>query len=85
MTRKHFVDLAFELRHVRPQPGPPGSETDLASDWHAGRVLGWENAVLAVAHSCAEFNSAFSSDRFLAAAGYHVKPDGSLYPPVVPR
>jgi hypothetical protein len=85
MTRKHFVALAWELRMEYPQPMPSGTGGDLASDYYAGRVVGWEQAVRATIRACADSNPGFDRDRFVRACGWQRRPDGSMYPMAAPR
>ena len=84
MTRQHFTSIAWELRQAYPQPGRT-STSDVGSDWYAGRISGWEDAVLAVTDACAEANGRFDRGRFLVAAGYTRRPDGSMFPMAAPR
>jgi hypothetical protein len=85
MTRKHFTAIAWELRQAYPQPMVSGTAGDLASDFYAGRVRGWEDTVSHVASACAESNGAFDRGRFLVAAGYVRRADGSMFPMAAPR
>jgi hypothetical protein len=84
MTRKHFTSLAWELRQRFPEP-VKATDGDLGSDFYAGRVRGWESAVLAVSRACADSNPAFDYDRFAMAAGLIRRPDGSMFPMAAPR
>jgi hypothetical protein len=79
MTSQDFQALAAELRAVYPEPGGTHA-TDLGSDWYAGKVRGWENAVLAIARACSAANPRWQSPRFFAASGLQRRPDGSMYP-----
>ncbi len=86
MTRKHFETLAWELRNAHPSTRLTGSVvTDTGSDWYAGAERAWDLSVLAVADACAAFNGAFDRGRFLVAAGYSHRPDGSMFRMVAPR
>lgn len=85
MTRKHFAALAWELRQAYPLPAGPIRDADLASDFYAGRVRGWESSVLAVSRACREANAGFDYDRFAMAAGLIRRPDGSMFPMAAPR
>lgn len=84
MTRKHFTALAWELRQSYPEP-VQSRDGNLASDFYAGRVRGWESAVLAVSAACRAGNPGFSHDRFAMAAGLIRRPDGSMFPMTAPR
>ena len=84
MHRKQFVALAWELRVEYPQP-VLGSNSDLGSDFYAGRVVGWEQAVRAVIRACADANPMFDRERFVRACGWQRRPDGSMYPMPAPR
>ncbi len=82
MSRKHFASLAWELRQAHEDFA---NELTLESDarWAADRQ--WDLSVLAVADACAEFNGNFDRARFLIAAGYTHRPDGSMFPMAAPR
>jgi hypothetical protein len=84
MTRKNFTALAWELRQRYPEP-VRAHDGDLGSDFYAGRVRGWESAVLAVSRACADASPRFEHDRFAMAAGLIRRPDGSMYPMAAPR
>jgi hypothetical protein len=58
MTRKHFEALAAELNYNRP-----------IGDLDNERVMGWQQAVMAVSHACRKANPRFDHDRFAKAAG----------------
>lgn len=77
MTRRHFAALAWELR----QCCPVQDETDASC--YAARQ--WDLDVLGIADACASFNGRFDRGRFLVAAGYTHRPDGSMYPSKPPQ
>ena len=77
MTRKHFEAIAYALRTSHPRLR---DDLDIASDAYHARVLQWEATYRAVACQCALQNSALNRERFARAAGYAIRPDGSLYP-----
>lgn len=79
MTRKQFAALAWELRQEYPVPMPT-PDSDLASDFYAGRCRGWERAVTAVARACEASIPRFDRGRFEAAAGLIRQPNGAMYP-----
>ena len=82
MTRKHFAALAWKLRLAHPFNV---DGVDIASDWTAGAVRQWDRDTLALADVCATFNGGFDRGRFLVAAGYTHRPDGSMYPATAPK
>ena len=84
MTRMHFQSVAWALRQSFPEPGTLSS-ADLGSDYYSGRMNAWETSVLVMADVCAEYNGRFDRGRFLVAAGYTRRPDGSMYPMAAPR
>lgn len=61
MTRKHFQELANQLRQVKPQPGP--DEVD--------KLTQWRRDVEAIADACNQLNNSFNRDRFLGACDYN--------------
>jgi hypothetical protein len=77
MTRKHFDALAWRLRETHPKP-THGQSFD--SDYYAGLERQWDMMVIAIAEFCLFANPRFNRDRFLRAAGYTLRPDGSPYP-----
>lgn len=82
MTRQHFTVIAWQLRQ---SAGRIIDETTLESDARHYRQRQWDLDALAMADACAQFNGAFDRGRFLIAAGYAHRPDGSLYPMAAPR
>lgn len=60
MTTKHFVRLAAELRAVVIEANRSGC---------IGRIRTANDAVIAVANSCAAINDRFDRDRFYRACG----------------
>jgi hypothetical protein len=82
MTRRHFTALAWQLRQGALRIL---EETTPESDARYYRQRQWDLDALAVADVCAESNGAFDRARFLVAAGYTHRPDGSLFPMVAPR
>ncbi len=82
MSRKHFEALAWELRQqaLRIQ-----DETTPESDARYHRQRQWDLDALALANVCAASNGAFDRARFLVAAGYTHRPDGSMFPMAAPR
>jgi hypothetical protein len=82
MTRKHFTALAWQLRQSALRIL---DETAPEADARYYRQRQWDLDALAIADVCAESNGAFDRARFLVAAGYTHRPDGSMYPMVAPR
>jgi hypothetical protein len=81
VTRKHFARIAWELRQARQEI----DTHDLGGDAHFWSSTTWERAVFAVVNACAASNGGFDRERFLIAAGYRRRPDGSMYPMAAPR
>ena len=82
MSRKHFTALAWQLRQ---SAGRILDETTIESDARYFRQRQWDLDALATADVCASFNGAFDRGRFLVAAGYTHRPDGSLFPMAAPK
>lgn len=82
MTRRHFENIAWNLRQSAERII---EETELESDARYYRQRQWDLDVLAMADVCANYNGAFDRGRFLIAAGYTHRPDGSMYPAKAPR
>jgi len=82
MTRKYFTSLAWELRQAA---GRILDETTAESDARYHRQRQWDLDVLAIANVCAASNGNFDRGRFLVAAGYTHRPDGSMFPMAAPR
>ena len=82
MSRKHFEALAWTLRQ---QALRILDETTTESDARYSRQRQWDLDALALADVCAETNGRFDRGRFLVAAGYTHRPDGSMFPKVAPR
>ena len=81
MSRKHFEALAWALRQ---QALRIIDQTELSEDARFYRQRQWDQDVLAVADVCGMV-AAFDDGRFLIAAGYTPRPDGSMYPSNPPR
>lgn len=82
MTRRELNNLAWALRIAHPrQRGEYAPETDA----FYYNEQGWTQVYSEVARVCAESNPRFSESRFAQAAGYELRPDGSLYPMLPPR
>ena len=82
MTRKHFTTIAWQLRQSALRIL---DETTLESDARCFRQRQWDLDALAMADACAASNGRFDRGRFLVAAGYTHRPDGSMYPMAAPR
>jgi hypothetical protein len=77
MTRKHFALLAW---HLRQEAGRILDQTTIESDGRAYRERQWDLDALAVADVCQRSSGNFDRGRFLVAAGYSHRADGSLFP-----
>ena len=77
LTRQHFAAIAYALREAY-EVGI--ADVDPASDQHWARSRQFETDVLEVTRALRRFNPAFDAHRFLRAAGYERRPDGSQYP-----
>jgi hypothetical protein len=82
MTRKHFANIAWQLRQ---EAGRILDQTTIESDARAYRQRQWDLDALAMADACQIANGNFDRSRFLVAAGYTHRPDGSLFPMVAPH
>jgi hypothetical protein len=82
MSRKHFEALAWSLRQSALRIL---DETKPEDDARHYRQRQWDLDALAMADVCAGANGAFDRGRFLIAAGYTHRPDGSMFPKVAPR
>jgi hypothetical protein len=82
MTRRHFTAIAWQLRQ---SAGRILDETTLESDARCYRQRQWDLDALAMADVCSSFNGNFDRGRFLIAAGYTHRPDGSMFPMAAPR
>ena len=82
MSRKHFEAIAWTLRQAA---GRILDETTIESDARCFRQRQWDLDALALADVCAASNGRFDRGRFLVAAGYTHRPDGSLFPAKAPR
>jgi hypothetical protein len=76
MTRRHFIALAQSARQSAERIL---NETELESDARYFRQRQWDLDTIALANVASSFNDAFDRGRFLIAAGYTHKPDGSFY------
>lgn len=77
MTRKHFEELAWNLRRAHADY----VETlPLESDERHAADRAWDCAALAVAEACGASNYRFDRGLFLRACGYSHRPDGSMVP-----
>jgi hypothetical protein len=82
MTRRHFIALAWAARQSALRII---DETTLESDARYLRQRQWDLDLLALANVCGESNGSFDRGRFLVAAGYTHRPDGSMFPMAAPR
>jgi hypothetical protein len=82
MSRKHFIALAWAARQ---SAGRILDETTIESDARCYRERQWDLDTLALADVCAASNGSFDRGRFLIAAGYTHRPDGSMYPMAAPQ
>jgi hypothetical protein len=82
MTRKHFEWIAWRLRQ---EVEYIDANTANAEDAHFYKHAQWDRDVLAMADVLAGCNGAFDRGRFLVAAGFTHRPDGSLFPAKAPR
>lgn len=82
MTRRHFTAIAWQLRRNAERII---DETTIESDARSYRSRQWDLDTLAMADACSAFNGAFDRGRFLIAAGYTHRPDGSMFPMAAPR
>lgn len=70
MTRKHFNELAAELKHVKPDSKYCEYDSDNPS--FAGCAwMQWKKDCEAIADVCRRFHPAFDRERFLKACGYY--------------
>ncbi|RPJ28261.1 MAG: hypothetical protein EHM33_05095 [Chloroflexi bacterium] len=76
MTRNDFFNVAYALRRAHPLDA---GNVDIGSDDFHSRLLQWEKVVLAMANHLGSQYVSFKRDLFLAAAGYSIKPDGSMW------
>lgn len=69
MTRKHFEQLARNLKNTRPTP----PRTNVVSLWdqtvYEAQLHQWQRSVDAVASACQTSNDRFDRNRFLEACG----------------
>jgi hypothetical protein len=77
MTRKDFNALAWQLYNRAEEID---EQYKLETDERYFRQREWDQCVLAVANACGGSNANFDRGRFLRAAGYAHRPDGSRYP-----
>ncbi|MEA2518782.1 MAG: hypothetical protein QOF49_862 [Chloroflexota bacterium] len=82
MTRKHFTTIAWTLRQSALRIL---DETTIESDARSYRQRQWDLDVIAMADACSQHNGAFDRGRFMVAAGYTHRPDGSMFPMAAPR
>lgn len=81
MTRKHYQSIAWELRLAHPST----TDLDPASDGYFWREKQWQTDCVAIARVLAADNGRFDYGRFYRAAGFELRPDGSMFPMVAPR
>jgi hypothetical protein len=81
MTKQHFISLAWDLRQEAERII---EQTTIESDARAYRQRQWDLDTLAIADVCQSFNGSFDRGRFLVAAGYTHRPDGSMFPMTAP-
>ena len=75
MTKRDYFNVAYALRNSNPRE----HAGDWSSDaWYAS-MLQWEKTVLAVANHLGSQYRNFNRGMFLAAAGYSILPDGSMW------
>jgi len=82
MSRKHFVNIAWALRQEALRIL---DETTIESDARFDRQRQWDRDVIAMTNVCDGSNGNFDRGRFLVAAGYTHRPDGSMFPMAAPR
>jgi len=71
MTKRDYFNVAYALRNSKP-------EYDI-SDEAYGVMLRWEKIVLEVTNHLGSQYRNFDRGMFLAAAGYSIMPDGSMW------
>jgi hypothetical protein len=82
MTRKHFEWIAWSFRKEAEYIDDNTANTE---DAHFFKHAQWDRDVLAMADVLAGCNYRFDRGRFLVAAGFTHRPDGSMFPKVAPR
>jgi len=75
MTKRDFFNLAYALRNSNPRE----HAGDWSSDAWFASMLQWEKSTMEVARIMAQEYANFNRALFLAAAGYTIRPDGSLW------
>ena len=69
MTRKHYIALANELRHQRPDVPTADVPYDRMGAWERGAYDEWSTVVIGIAGVLASDNGRFDRGRFYAACG----------------
>ena len=77
MTRKDFEIIAWNLHLAYERIL---ESTTLESEARYWRQRQADESCIAVADACSGYNPRFNRSKFMIAAGYTHRPDGSMYP-----